>query len=209
SLKSPIFHSDAANAERLLLGLHRDAGPIAQALAAMVDVGGVREMLDLGGGAGTYAIAFCERNPGLKATIFDLPNATRVARKVISDSGMDDRIQIRDGDFLVDSIYGTWGAVLMSNVLHGQASMENAELLGRVYEALEPGGRVIIRDVFMAEGLTSPTWGAVFSVNMLLHTVTGRCYSRDEIFEWLTLAGFAEINEIQPGEVAVAVKARS
>ena len=97
----------------------------------------------------------------------------------------------------------------MSNVLHGQASRENAALLSRVHEALEPGGRVIIRDVFMAEGLAAPVWGAVFSVNMLLHTGTGRCYSKDEVFEWLASAGFIEIGEVQPGEVVIAVKARS
>ena len=207
-LERSLFHGDPDSSERLLLGLHRDAMRIAQGLAGKVRLDGATALLDVGGGAGTYAIAFCERNPGLRATVFDLPNTTRVTRTVLRDHGLDDRIDVLDGDFLVDSISGSWDVVLMSNVLHGQGAADNEQLLGRVHGALRPGGKLILRDVLMSEGLDSPAWGAVFAVNMLLHTGAGRCYSCNEISGWLERAGFSNIHEIEPGEVVVAEKGR-
>ncbi len=58
----------------------------------------------------------------------------------------------------------------------------------------------------MNDNLIDPPWGAVFSVNMLLHTGRGRCYSFGEIRGWLQRAGFAGIREVQANEVVVARK---
>src|SRR5260221_7440561 len=58
-----LFHADPVGTELLLRGLHADALRLAPALAARLDLGHHRRMLDLGGGAGTYAITFCQAQP--------------------------------------------------------------------------------------------------------------------------------------------------
>ena len=78
-----------------------------------------------------------------------------------------------DGDFQRDPIGGGYDVVLMSNVLHGQGPEENQGLFQKVYEALASGGKLIVRDVVMSEGREYPAWGALFAVNMLLHTGRG------------------------------------
>ena len=205
-LDGSLFHNDADLAERLIVGLHRDALSIAERLVKRVGLKGARSLLDLGGGAGTYALAFCRRYPDLKATVFDLPNATRVTRSVVKEQGMQGRVKVVDGDFLKDPIGGGYDVVLMSNILHGLGPQQSRGLFQRVYEALDPGGSLIVRDVVMSEGLDSPAWGAVFSVNMLLHTGRGRCYSFGEIAAWLEGAGFAGAREVERGEVVTAKK---
>lgn len=203
-LEASLFHADPNATERLVLGLHRDALEIAPGLAGRLHLGGCRSLLDLGGGSGTYSIAFCQRNPKLKATILDLPNTTRVTRAVVKEWSMEGRIQVLDGDFLKDPIPGTYDAVFMSNILHGQGPEENMALLAKVYGSLHPRGRVIVQDVVMEADLARPQWGAVFAVNMLLHTGRGRCYSFGEIAGWLAGAGFVEVQELEANSLITA-----
>ena len=205
-LTESIFFSDPAAAQRLILGLHRDALAIAPALAERLPLADCKTLLDLGGGAGTYAIAFCQRYPNLRATVFDVPPVTVVTRSIVSQHGLDDRVSVVEGDFTADPLPGKYDAVFMSNILHGGGPERNQRLFAKVSGALEPGGWAIVRDVVMDKGLDSPSMGAVFAVNMLLHAPDARCYSFEEIAEWLAGAGFGDIETVEPNSVLTARK---
>jgi hypothetical protein len=58
--------------EAFLMGMFNNAMLLAPSVVAAVDLAGRRRLLDLGGGPGTYAIHFCQANPELRATVFDL-----------------------------------------------------------------------------------------------------------------------------------------
>ncbi|MEE9285251.1 MAG: methyltransferase [Dehalococcoidia bacterium] len=201
-----IFRADPEAAQRLILGLHHDALKIAPDLAQRLPLEGCQALLDLGGGAGTYAIAFCQRYPGLRATVFDLPTVTGTTRSLIAQQGLQDRIQVVDGDFTTDPLPKDNDVVFMSNVLHSSGPDDNQRLLRKVSDVLNAGGRVIVRDVVMDADLASPPFGAVFAVYMLLHTPEGRCYAFDEIAGWLDQAGFGEIETLEPNAVLTARK---
>ena len=62
----------------------------------------------------------------------------------------------------------------------------------KIYSALNPGGRIVIKDHIMDKSLTKPACGAIFSINMLL-TTKGRDYGFHEIQGWLNEAGFNEV----------------
>jgi SAM-dependent methyltransferase len=203
-----VFESSSEAAERLLLGLHRDALSIAPGLAERLPLGDCEQLLDVGGGAGTYAVAFCRHFPKLRATIFDLPMGARLARLTVREAGMSDRIQVIEGNFLKDPLPRPYDAVFASNVLHSNGPDENRQLLRRVADCLTPGGIIVVRDILMNDELTQPVFGSVFSVNMLLHTPLGRCYAQSEIFEWLAEAGFVQAETVEPESVITAVKPR-
>ncbi len=208
-LRQPLFRADPQAAERLALGLHRDALLIAPGLARRLPLQRHRRMLDLGGGAGTYAITFCRRHPRLQATVFELPAVARVARRIVAERGLEDRVRVVEGDFLADPIAGAYDLVFMSHVLHGNGPEENRALVRKVAGCLEPGGRIVVQDVLMDEGVTRPRYGAIFAVNILLHTGGGRCYSRREISGWLTEAGLTGIELIERNAVLTARKPES
>jgi hypothetical protein len=63
-----------------------------------------------------------------------------------------------------------------------------------VYQALNPGGRVAIRDFLIDPDRTTPLRGALFSVNMLVNTQEGRCYTEEEIGSWLVESGFSNVS---------------
>src|SRR5262245_11118893 len=201
-----VFHADALGTELLLRGLHADALRLAPALAARLELGRRRRLLDLGGGAGTYAIVFCQANPGLTAVLFDLPGPLALAQSVISAAGLLDRITLTAGDFRTDALPRGFDLVLLSNVLHGQSAETNRRLLGEVYGALEPGGELVVRDVLMAADRTGPTFGALFAVNLLLHSAAGQCYTFSEVGDWLARAGFRDPQVLEADAVLRAVK---
>jgi hypothetical protein len=58
----------------------------------------------------------------------------------------------------------------------------------------------------MNEDRTGPTFGALFAVNLLLHSASGRCYTFSEISGWLTKAGFCDLEVFEANAVLRARK---
>jgi SAM-dependent methyltransferase len=201
-----LFYTDPPGTELLLRGLHADALRLAPALAARLDLKRRRRLLDLGSGAGTYAIAFCQASPALTAVLFDLPGPLALAHTVVSAAGLTDRISCIAGDLRIDALPRGFDLVLLSNVLHSQSAETNQRVLTEVYHALESAGELIVRDVLMNEDHTSPAFGALFAVNLLLHSASGRCYTFAEVSEWLTKVGFRDLEVLEANAVLRALK---
>jgi SAM-dependent methyltransferase len=180
----------------------------AEVLAETLDLGGVRRLLDVGAGPGTYAIALCRRHPELHVTIFDLPGTLEVTRRYVAESGLAERIELVAGDYLRDPLPTGHDMAFLSNIIHGEDEETNRALMRKLHAALAPGGRVLIKDHVTDESGTSPAPAAIFSIAMLLFT-RGRDYAFAEIRDWLTAAGFArvEADVLPPGLISTLVVA--
>ena len=159
------------------------------AFVEAIDWRGVRRVLDLGGGSGVFSIAFCRANPEIEATLFDQPAVITLAEKYVRDAGLLDRIHFRRGDMLEDDIGGGWDLVWLSNVIHSMGPEAVRALFHKVAGALHPGGRLVLRDFILEDDRIQPPGGALFALNMLVNTPSGRCYTRSELWQWLQDAG--------------------
>jgi len=195
--KRPIiqkpFFSHQKKAERLLRALHLHGQEIAPYLIEKLPLSGCRTLLDIGGGFGTFSIAFCRLYPRLRATLIEHPHVLPLARRAIRDAGMARRVRVVGMDFSRGALPRGFDAVFVSNVLHAHGVHENRSLLMKLYRCLNPQGQLILRDVFVSRDRTHPEWAALFSVLLLLHTPQGRCYALDEVLGWLRQAGFSTI----------------
>lgn len=205
-VKEHLFRTDPRLAENVLMVLHRVALQHAPTLAKQIDLRASRTLLDLGGGAGTHAMAFCRACPHLTATIFDLPETLVTTERMVKEAGLEDRIRLIPGDFNRDALGGPYGAVLMSDILHYQDFEANAALVKKVHDALAPAGRLIIKDRFLDEGGAGPAWTAVFAVHLLVNTEKGRCYTLAEATQWLKSAGFESIQELDRSSLVEGTK---
>ena len=151
----------------------------------VLDLGGVRRLLDMGGGPAIYAIEFARRHPDLEVVVFDSPNTLQVAERNIRTAGLEDRISCRAGNALEDDLGAPYDLIFISNVVHIYSAATNQQLLGRCATALEPGGRLVIKDFLLDDDRLNPPGGAVFAVNMLVSTDGGDCYTVKEVVDWL------------------------
>lgn len=201
-----VFETDPALGANVLSVLHRigqQSGPdFAKRLA--LDQAGT--MLDLGGGAGTNAIAFCRVYPTLTATVFDLATTLPVTERTVKEAGLEGRITLKAGDFNRDPLGGPYDVVLMSDILHYQDLATNAALVKKIYRHLAPGGRLIIKDRFLDASGTSPAWTAAFAVHILVNTERGSCYRTGEAMQWMHDAGYVSVEELERTAVVQGIR---
>ncbi len=156
---------------------------------AKLDLSATRSLLDIGGGPGVYAIEFAGRNPGLVVTILDDAETLKVADRNVTAAGLQGRIRLRPGDASSDELGGPYDCIFISNLIHIYGPEWNRRLVARCATALEPGGRLVIKDFLLDAGRVSPAGSALFAVNMLVNTEAGDCYTAQEIGDWMDAAG--------------------
>ncbi len=171
----------------------------ADRIAESLDLTGFKRLLDVGGGSGTYAMAFLNRAPHMSATVFDLPNVVEIARRRLERDGFLDRVELAAGDFRTDELPEGYDLVLLSAIIHMNSREGNRDLYGKVYQTLEPSGTILIRDYFLDESRLRPPDGAIFAVNMLTATRQGNSYTFNETREDLETVGFENVRLIRNG----------
>jgi len=154
-------------------------------------------MLDIAGGAATYSIAFAKENPQLTSVVLDLPFPLEVASENIEKNGLQDRISTRAESYWDAEYEPEFDLVLISQVIHGLSYSQCAELIKRSAKALVPDGRMVIHDSLLSEDRISPYFAALFSAYMLAATEQGRCYTFNEVREWMESAGLGNIRRIE------------
>jgi cyclopropane fatty-acyl-phospholipid synthase-like methyltransferase len=152
------------------------------------------KLLDVGGGHGLYSVRFCQRYPHLHATIFDWPQALKVAEQTIKDEGMGDRVKLQEGDMWEDDLGNGYDIALLFNVLHMYAQDKNIALIRRVSQALQTDGKMVIMDQVASKGRGSATKAlARLQGLQLFNSVKGQTYPADDIAGWLAQAGFSNV----------------
>jgi cyclopropane fatty-acyl-phospholipid synthase-like methyltransferase len=206
SVDRHVFETDPELGRNVLAVLHRIGQQSGPEFAKRLNLSGPLRMLDLGGGAGTNAIAFCQVYPQLTATVFDLPATLKLTEKTVGEAGLEPRISFVAGDFNTDTLGGPYDLVLMSDILHYQTYETNGALVNKVLAHLVPGGRLIIKDRFLDESGTGPAWTTAFAVHILVNTQQGGCYKTADAIDWMTKAGFACATELELTAVVQGVK---
>jgi cyclopropane fatty-acyl-phospholipid synthase-like methyltransferase len=202
-----VFETDPALGANVLAILHRIGSQSGPELAKRLQLQGPVHFLDLGGGAGTNAIAFCQVYPSLTATVFDLPATLPLTERTVKDAGLESRISLRAGDFNLDDLDGPYDVVLMSDILHYQTFETNQALVAKVFTHLKPGGRLVIKDRFLDETGTGPAWTTAFAVHIVVNTQQGACYKTSDAIQWMTQAGFTSLEELEKTAVVQGIKA--
>jgi predicted O-methyltransferase YrrM len=194
------FERDEEATAAFIGAMHAIGLGVARSVVERLDLSGRRNMIDVGGGSGVYTIAVLRAAPQMRATIFDRPLVTDIALRKLAEEGMTDRVALVSGDFYVDALPGGHDLALLSAIIHQNDAEQNVELYRKVFDALLPGGAIVVRDFVMSEDHTAPADGTVFAINMLVNTPGG---STD-----LEAAGFVDAKLLHRGEMDSLVTAR-
>ena len=193
-----MFQKSEEETERFIMAMHSlvSARGDAEILSNKLDFSWAQTMIDIGSGPGSYPIKFLQRYPHLKITVLDLHGTLKVTKQVLKKEGMNRKIKLLECDYNSDEIPKGFDVAFLSNIIHSEDEESNEKLLKKIYESLNHGGEIIIKDHILNHTLTSPAVGAIFSIQMLL-TTKGRDYSFREVRGWLMDVGFKKVKWIR------------
>lgn len=181
---------DAARTRAFVYGMHDRALGLARPLIELVDLGTRRHMLDVGGGPGTYSILFSQRFPGLESVVLELEGVAAVAREIVAANGAGERVRLLAGDYHNSPFPGGRDVVLMSGMFHRETEASCRRLIDKARACLEPGGMLIVSDVFADAGGMAPLFATLFGLNMMLTAPDGGMHADADVARWMEEAGF-------------------
>ncbi len=190
--RAASIRGPAADQDAFILAMNDLASATADRLILHLVPLEFRCLLDVGGGSGTWTLAFLKACPAGRAVLFDLPPAVALARRRFEQAGVAGRVTLVAGDFYADPLPAGADLAWVSAIVHQNSRAQNRELFRKVFAALADGGRIAIRDVLMEPSRTAPVAGALFAVNMLVGTGGGGTFTFEELRADLADAGFRD-----------------
>jgi len=185
---------DPERTRHFVYGMHDRALGIGRAMLGLVDLSGRRQMLDVGGGPGTYSSLFAREYPDLHSRVLDLPGVAAIAEEIIASMGVADRVTTLPGDYLSDDYPGGNDVVLISGVFHRESEAGCRRLIERARDSLVSGGLLVVSDVFTEADGASPLFATLFGLNMLLTAADGGVHSDRHVADWMAESGFNQIH---------------
>ena len=156
------------------------------------DVAGHRCVLDVGGGDGTFLRALAARAPQTNLMLFDLPGVAAEAEAAFATAGLAARTRIVPGDFSRDALPAGADLITFVRVLHDHDDPRVERMLRAAYEALPPGGRLVVAEPLAGTAGAARMGDAYFGV-YLWAMGSGRPRTVEELTAMLRNAGFSRI----------------
>jgi len=188
---SSMVGGDREFTRHLIVGMDQRSRTMAPHIVENIDLSGRSVLADIGGGGGSFSIALCREYPGLTARVMDLAPVLEIAKEIIAESGLDDRINTAPCDATADDFGSGYDAALVSGLLHRMDPGQCRTILGKVFAGLDAGGLVIVNDLFGSD--EAPVMAVLFGLQMLLTVDGGVTHAAADVSEWLQGCGFVNV----------------
>ena len=205
----PIFEHFFSTPEKMrtfTMGMHGLGLTTSPAVVRAFDLSRFHTMADLGAATGHLVIAACEAWPNLQGIAFDLAKVLPLADEHIAVSPARDRIATCPGDFFSGELPPA-DLYALGRILHDWGEDKIRLLLRRIFEALPPGGALLIAEKLLYEDRSGPLNAHLQSLSMLVIT-EGKERSLSEYTALLREAGFINIEGKHTGTYLDVILAR-
>jgi hypothetical protein len=132
------------------------------------DFGGVKRIVDVGGGRGALLAGVLSANPHLTGALCEAPAVLADARQRFAAAGVADRVQLIPCDFFTQ-IPATGDLFVLSNVLHDWDDERATTILRNCRAAAQPGSRLLVVEGIVPDDAT-PSVAKVMDLEMLCLT---------------------------------------
>ena len=144
--KDPLY---TARFTRKLYQIHIS---FAEEVANILDVRGVKSLLDLGGGSGVVSFALLRKQNELTSVVVDADSVCQAGRELARENGLEKRITYVAADFLHDDLPTGFDVVMLCDV-----GLFSEILFRRIYDdVLNQGGRLVVVDKFAPSRTGAP-----------------------------------------------------
>jgi len=189
----PVDAHDDVWLRAFIAAMHWRACRHAPGVVASLDLTGVSRVLDVGGGSGAYAMEFVRAEPGISATVFDLPTVLPLTSEYVGQAGLQGRVTLVAGDYDTDDLGTGFDLVFLSAIIHSNSPQGNRDLIHKGAAALNAAGQLVVQDFVVGEERTGPPFAVLFALKMLGGTVAGDTYTESEVRGWMAAASLARV----------------
>jgi demethylspheroidene O-methyltransferase len=166
-------------------------GLVAADALRLIDLRGVTRLMDVGGGTGAFVEAAARAHPALALTLVDLPAVAQAAAARLTAAGLGARVTVTPGSFRDAPLPRGADAISLVRVLYDHADETVAALLRAAFEALPPGGRLIVAEPMSGGERPDPVTDVYFAFYCAAMR-TGQVRSGARIAEMMQAAGFVD-----------------
>lgn len=154
------------------------------------DFSGVRCIVDLAGGSGTFSIPLALKYPDVRIVLAELPQALKNVRRRIARENMSQRIELA----AVDVLTRPWtipacDGIFIGNLLHGFGDDHCLTVCREAHDRLAPGGKIWLHEMAWNARRDGPLLTALWNATMRL--VGGKQRTIDELVALLSETGFS------------------
>jgi SAM-dependent methyltransferase len=168
-------------------------GLLAPLLAEAFDWSRCRHLVDVGGARGNLAAQLVRTYPHLTARVFDLPVMADPFAEHVPALAPAGRVTFQGGDFFVDPL-PEGDVLILGHVLHNWSPEERQLLVKKAFAAVRPDGWLLVYDAMLDDDGPADLARLLVSLNMLLVTSGGAEYPAARCRQWLTAAGFVDVD---------------
>lgn len=192
-----LYHRLAEN-ERLQAIFYRYMNSWSSAanhhLLAHVDFSRFERVLDVGGGDGVNAIDICRKYPGVSVTLTEIAGNSEMASRRIAGAELEHRIAVVECDMFDGAFPRDVDCVLFAHQLVIWPLESVRLLLQKAFQALRPGGTVVIFSSISDDDTPGPLMAALDSVYFVSIPATrGMIYSWNDYESALSDVGFIAV----------------
>jgi hypothetical protein len=167
-----------------------------------------RTFVDVGTAQGDLAAQIARANTHLRGVGFDLPEVAPIFEEYAAALGVADRLTFVPGTFFNDA-FPKADVVLMGHILHDWDLPTKTMLIAKAFDALPPGGALIVYEAIIDDDRSTNAFGLMMSLNMLIETPAGFDYTGADCAGWMKTAGFSATRVeplVGPDSMVIGIK---
>lgn len=177
-------------------------------IAARFPWKGYQTFVDVGAAQGALPVRVALTHPHLTGASYDLPAVGPIFEEYVASFGLRHRLRFLPGD-MNDGPLPRADVISFGHVLHGYGEPKRRELIAKAYEAVPPGGAILVYDAMIDADRRRNFTGMLSSLNIMLETREGFEATTTDYEGWLRDAGFTRVmtrHVIGPTSMVVGYK---
>jgi len=116
-----------------------------------------------------------------------------IAQKIVLEEGAAERVKVMAADVVNGPLSGAYDAAVLRAFLQVLSPQGARRALQNISTVVNPGGRIFIIGQILDDSRKSPLEAVGFNLTFINYFDAGESYTEGEHRDWLTAAGFVDI----------------
>ncbi|MEM9223779.1 MAG: methyltransferase [Pseudomonadota bacterium] len=159
------------------------------------DFSQTKNVVDVGGGEGTFIISLLKQHAHLTGLVYDEAHVVEKAQRAIDQAGLSDRASTAGGSFF-DHVPAGGDLYTFGMIMHDWSDAECMKILTNTRQVMAPSSRLVLLEYAVPDG-SEPHFAKILDVEMLITYRDGRERTEKE-FEVLFAAAGLQLTRAIP-----------